>query len=63
MERQTLARSFHRYAPKGASVIDLGCGSGHPIARHMAAQGLRVTGVDSSPTFISLCRSRLPGHT
>jgi SAM-dependent methyltransferase len=49
--------------PKGASVLDLGCGSGHPVARHMAAQGLKVTGVDSSPTFISLCRSRLPGHT
>jgi trans-aconitate methyltransferase len=54
---------FIAMLPKGASVIDLGCGSGHPIARHMAAQGLRVTGVDSSPTFISLCRSRLPGHT
>jgi cyclopropane fatty-acyl-phospholipid synthase-like methyltransferase len=26
----------------------------------MAQRGLRVTGVDSSPTMISLCRSRLP---
>jgi len=48
---------------KGASVLDLGCGSGNPVARHMAAQGLRITGVDSSPKFISLCRSRLPAHT
>jgi ubiquinone/menaquinone biosynthesis C-methylase UbiE len=49
--------------PKGATVLDLGCGSGSPVARHMAANGLKITGVDSSPTFISLCRSRLPGHT
>ena len=48
---------------KGASVLDLGCGSGNPVARHMVANGLKVTGVDSSPTFIALCRDRLPGHT
>jgi len=46
----------------GAKVLDLGCGSGRPVARHMAERGLRVTGVDSSPTMISLCRSRLPDH-
>jgi hypothetical protein len=28
----------------------------------MAEQGLRVTGVDASPTMISLCRERLPDH-
>jgi trans-aconitate methyltransferase len=28
----------------------------------MADQGLRMTGVDSSPTMISLCRERLPDH-
>jgi hypothetical protein len=26
----------------------------------MVAQGFRVTGVDSSPTLVSLCRSRMP---
>jgi SAM-dependent methyltransferase len=45
---------------KGAKVLDLGCGSGRPVAQHMAELGLRVTGVDSSPTMISLCRERLP---
>src|SRR5258705_9652092 len=48
--------------PSGAGVLDLGCGSGRPVAQHMAERGLRVTGVDSSPTMISFCRSRLPGH-
>ena len=47
---------------RGASVLDLGCGPGRPVAQHMAEQGLRVTGVDASPTMISLCRERLPDH-
>ena len=46
----------------GAAVLDLGCGSGRPVAQHMAERGLRVTGVDSSPTMIALCRERLPDH-
>ena len=48
--------------PPGASVLDLGCGSGYPVARYMAERGLRVIGVDSSPSLISLCRERLPDH-
>jgi predicted TPR repeat methyltransferase len=47
---------------KGASVLDLGCGSGRPVAQHLVEHGLHVTGVDSSATMISLCRSRLPAH-
>jgi len=46
----------------GASVLDLGCGPGRPVAQHMTEQGLRVTGVDASPTMISLSNERLPGH-
>jgi SAM-dependent methyltransferase len=46
--------------PAAATVLDLGCGSGRPVAQYMAERGLRVTGVDSSPAMISLCRSRLP---
>jgi SAM-dependent methyltransferase len=46
--------------PRGASVLDLGCGGGSPVALHLVAQGFRVTGVDSSPTLISLCRTRMP---
>ena len=46
--------------PADAAVLDLGCGGGKPVAFTMAAHGLRVTGVDSSPTLISLCRARMP---
>ena len=51
---------FLGFLSKGATVLDLGCGGGAPVALHMAAIGFRVTGVDSSPTLISLCRARMP---
>ena len=47
---------------KNATVLDLGCGSGRPVAQLLVERGLSVTGVDSSPTMISLCRDRLPGQ-
>ena len=55
-----IARLVDGRLATGATVLDLGCGSGRPVAWHMAEQGLRVTGVDSSPTMIALCRGRMP---
>jgi SAM-dependent methyltransferase len=51
---------FARMLPEGASILDLGCGAGSPVAQYMVARGFGVTGVDSSPTLIALCRERLP---
>ena len=51
---------FLGFLPRHASVLDLGCGGGAPVALHMATHGFQVTGVDSSPTLISLCRARMP---
>jgi trans-aconitate methyltransferase len=51
---------FLSFLPRRATVLDLGCGGGLPVALHMVAHGFRVTGVDSSPTLISLCRTRMP---
>jgi SAM-dependent methyltransferase len=51
---------FIHCLPEGASVLDLGCGSGRPVASYLVQQGVRVTGVDTSPTLIALCRTRLP---
>ncbi|HCI80887.1 MAG TPA: SAM-dependent methyltransferase [Ktedonobacter sp.] len=45
---------------EGATVLDLGCGSAMPVAHHLVQHGLRVTGVDTSPTLIALCRERFP---
>lgn len=54
---------FRDVMPDGADVLDLGCGSGEPVARYLIEAGYRVTGVDSAPTLIGLCRSRFPDET
>jgi len=46
--------------PESATILDLGCGGGVPVARALLAQGFQVTGIDSSPTLISLCSTRMP---
>jgi SAM-dependent methyltransferase len=61
MEKPWLDAFASRLAP-GAAVLDLGCGAGEPIAAHLVAEGFRVTGVDSAPTLVSLCRARFPAH-
>ena len=43
-----------------ASVLDIGCGSGEPIARYLIEQGCEVTGVDSSPELIAMCERHFP---
>ena len=48
--------------PDGATVLDLGCGAGSPVAVNMVERGLRVTGVDASATLVSLCRDRMPNQ-
>ncbi len=44
----------------GAAVLDIGCGSGVPVARDLIASGFEVTGIDSSASLIALCRERFP---
>lgn len=48
---------------RGTAVLDIGCGSGEPIARYLAGRGHPVTGVDSSPEMIELFQANLPGAT
>lgn len=58
-ERAWLDR-FRAVAGAGATLLDIGCGSGEPIARYFIAAGHSVTGVDASATMIELCRERFP---
>ena len=52
---------FCALLPPGATVLDLGCGSGQPWARTLSHHGYTVTGVDSAPGMIALCRNAMPG--
>jgi SAM-dependent methyltransferase/lipopolysaccharide biosynthesis regulator YciM len=45
---------------QGASVLDLGCGAGVPIARELALRGCKVLGLDASPQQIAAARSNVP---
>jgi len=57
-ERPWLERFVEGLA-SGATILDLGCGSGEPIGRWLVERGFAVTGLDSSPTLIALCQARL----
>lgn len=58
-ERAHLQR-FADTLPPGGEVLDLGCGSGRPVAAWLIGRGFRVTGVDASPRLIARCREAFP---
>jgi len=53
-------RDWAQRLPRGASVLDLGCGNGVPISRALFDSGLAVYGVDASATMIAAFRARFP---
>ena len=60
IERTWMDR-FTALVQPGASILDIGCASGQPIAKYLIERGYGVTGVDSSPPLIEKCRARFPG--
>jgi SAM-dependent methyltransferase len=46
--------------PGGATVLDLGCGTGVPISQALIERGFNVYGVDASPTMVAAFRARFP---
>lgn len=47
--------------PAGAAVLDIGCGSGFPIARELVERGYDLIGFDGSETMLALFQRNLPG--
>lgn len=45
---------------KGASVLDVGCGTGVPIMAYLLKQGMRATGVDASYRMLEIAQENLP---
>ncbi|MGW1160130.1 class I SAM-dependent methyltransferase [Streptomyces sp. NPDC002519] len=57
---QSLLVDLCRRIPAGGTVLDLGCGSGVPVARTLTEVGYQVTGVDISEMQIRRARERVP---
>lgn len=62
MEKEYLERVM-AHLPKSAFILDLGCGTGEPIAEYFIKKGTNVFGVDSSPRMIQYCKDRFPTMT
>jgi SAM-dependent methyltransferase len=60
LQERTWVDRFLSWVPAGATILDVGCGSGEPIARYLIEHGFEVTGVDASPSLIGICRERFP---
>jgi len=50
------------HTPPPRRVLDLGCGSGNPIARYLLDRRAKVTGLDGAAAMIALFQQNLP-HT
>ena len=59
IEQPWLDRFLARVRP-GGTILDIGCGTGEPIARYLIERGFRVTGIDPAPSLVALCRARFP---
>lgn len=46
--------------PPGATLLDIGCGSGFPIARTLADNGFSLYGIDASVHLIAEARCNVP---
>lgn len=53
-------RTWCRALPEGASVLDLGCGSGVPVSEALLDEGCEVFGVDASAALVAAFRRRFP---
>jgi cyclopropane fatty-acyl-phospholipid synthase-like methyltransferase len=60
---QRILSCLTEFVGPGERVLDLGCGTGRPVAEHFADLGLLVTGVDQSASMLELARRRLPEQT
>jgi SAM-dependent methyltransferase len=49
--------------PVSSNILDLGCGTGRPIAEYILSKGHRVTGVDQAEALLALARARFPNDT
>ncbi|TNI86392.1 class I SAM-dependent methyltransferase [Aeromonas sobria] len=44
----------------GAHILDVGCGSGFPIANYLVEKGFQVTGIDGSRELLNIAKRKCP---
>ncbi len=54
-------RNWAKALPRGATVLDLGCGHGLPISQALVDEEVRLYAIDASPTMIAAFRRHFPG--
>jgi len=57
---KTWLNHFLSLIPEHAQILDLGCGSGKPVAAYLLEQGHSVVGVDSSDVMIEMAKHHFP---
>jgi ubiquinone/menaquinone biosynthesis C-methylase UbiE len=62
LERAWCDRFLALLGAQHRAVLDVGCGTGKPIAQHLIERGCQVCGVDSSSAMITMCANQFPDH-
>lgn len=48
------------YLSPQSSILDVGCGSGYPIASYFIEKGFHVTGIDGSKNLLNIAKNKCP---
>jgi SAM-dependent methyltransferase len=56
----SVVADWSQILPAGATVLDLGCGTGIPIFQALIERGFNVYGVDASPSMVAAFRAHFP---
>ncbi len=49
-------------APVGSTILDMGCGTGHPMAEYIISQGHHILGVDQSEEMLAIAKRNFPNE-
>lgn len=49
-----------KHVPQRSRILDIGCGSGFPIASYLIEQGFDVTGIDGSKKLLDIAKEKCP---
>lgn len=60
---QTWLDRFLKLVPENGTILDLGCGTGQPIAEYCIAQGFSIYGIDQVKPFIKRAQKQFPNQT